>query len=186
MKLLRTFTILSFSILLFACGDNSAVEANENEAAEEATMKEETTLKNAVDIDLSQYDLAASISIPDESKGKAEVSLTDAGSIVIKVGTNFNLDIQAYGISVAEKKDELASDLVYEIEYIEESENSILYKKSIKDSDITPEYHFFLNKEIDGDIVEVKNGLEEFFSQKAVEKMMQSANSLKANNANPS
>ncbi len=181
MKLIKPFCILSLSIFLFACGDNPTAESNEDEATEQIESTEEEALSNMTSIDLSEYDLAASISIPDESKGRAEVNATDWGSIAIKVGAKYNLDILPFGISVAEKKEELASDLVYEIEYIEETESSILYKKTIKDSEIEAEYHFFLTKEIDGDIVEVKNGAEESFSQRAIEKMMQSANSLKAN-----
>ena len=70
---------------------------------------------------------------------------------------------------------------MYSIEYIEETPEKLLCKKTIKDSDIDPEYHFYLTKDLNGEPFSVQS-LNKVYKQKWVEKMIVSAESLTANN----
>lgn len=177
MKTKNLLLIIGLAILLAACGGNTE---NKTEA-----KKAET--KNSTEVDYSQmqkvslmeYNIPAEIYIPNESKGKAMITESASGGVEIKVGDRFGIEVVPFGLSKDEFKAELENDLVYSIEYLEEDEQSILYKKSIKDSDIAPEYHFFLETEINGDLYEVKSLNEMEFNESAAGEMLKSAKSLK-------
>lgn len=181
MRTLR-ISLFTLSILsLIACGGEASKEAGSEEdtMTDEAAMEGEDNYDQMTKVNLSDYDIAASIYIPDESKGKSEIQATDWGSITINVGKNFGIELVPFGMSIEEKKAELDGDLVYTVEYLEETPESIYYTKTIRDSDMEPEYHFFSNKEIEGDIIEVKNIEDGMFKKTAIELMMKSARSLK-------
>lgn len=182
---MKTIKYLGFATLLLsliACGGNTSTE---KENSEETISQEAGTEKNDLtgmhQVDLSAYNLNASMYVPDDSKGKTTIATSSWGSIEISNGNTFALEIVPFGMSLAEKKEELAGDLVYTIEYLKENDQLIVYKKSIKDSETEAEYHFFMNVEIDGEIVEIKNSMEGSFSQRNIEKMVESARSLTPN-----
>ena len=173
MKLLNNLILATVVTLAFACGSGSTNESESDNASESKAATE-----GIKQIELSEYELNAQISVPDDSKGKAEVIATDWGSIEINVADWYGIEIVPYGITIAEKKAELTSDLVYSIDYLVEDENLILYKKTIADSDVDPEFHFFMTTEIDGELVEVKSSADKTFTKKQVEKMINSAKTL--------
>ena len=176
MKKIISIAVLGLSLFLTACENSSP--SNEAEESTE-TVETSTPAANMEAIDLSEYDLPATISIPDASKGKAEVIMTDWGSVEIRVGSRYGIELVPFGMSVADIKGELESDLVYEINFLEATDNLLFYEKQIKDSDIDPEYHFFYTAEMEGDIVEIKS-LGEAYSKGAVEAMIASARSFEA------
>lgn len=173
MKLLNQLIIVTAVSLAFACGNGST-----NESEGEKLSENNVETEGMKQVDLSEYELNASISIPDDSKGKAEIISTDWGSIEINVSDWYSIEIVPYGISIAEKKAELASDLVYSVEYLTEEENLILYKKTIAESDVDPEFHFFMTTEVDGELVEVKSAGDKAFTKKQIETMISSAKTL--------
>ena len=173
MKKLFPISVIAFSLLMIACNQttqNSADSANEatEQAADTEGMKS---------VDLSEYDIDANISLPDESKGEVDILATDWGSVEIRVGNRFGIEIVPYGMTVEEKKAEIEGDLVYQTNFIEESESLIVYERNIKDSEIEKEYHFFFNSESNGDLFEIKS-LDEKYSKSAIELMVQSAKSF--------
>jgi len=179
MKKIIPISAICIAMAFYSCNQSAYTENNEEGNTE--AQSESATTENSTEINLSDYDLNASISIPDESKGKAEISLTDWGSIEIRVGERFGIEIVPFGMTVEEKRAELEADLVYQTSYLDENENLLFYEKSIKESDIEMEYHFFYTTELDGDIVEIKS-LDNKFSKSAVESMIESAKSLKSIN----
>jgi len=160
--------------LAFACGD-SKTKQNEKKDLE---TKASAQLEGMKKIDLGEYQLSATISIPDDSKGKTEVVATDWGSIEIKVSDWFGIEVVPFGMSIIDKKTELKADLVYSIEYLTDEESLLFYKRTISGSEVDPEYHFFMTKEIDGDLVEVKSSGNQSFTKRQVEKMILSAKTL--------
>lgn len=178
MKTKNLLFIAGLAILLAACGGN-ANKQNETDA-ESKENSNETEYSQMQLVSLSEYNIPAEIYIPNESKGKAMINENPAGGVEIKVGDRFGIEVVPFGLTKAEVKEELDNDLVYSIEYLEEDAQSMLYKKSIKDSDIDPEFHFFLEAEINGDIYEVKSINEMGFKESAAKEMLKSARSLKA------
>jgi hypothetical protein len=178
MKIKNTLCILAVSTIMMACGGNQQKDATESNSETEGTENaSEMDLNTMAEVDLSDFDLNASIYIPDDSKGKPEINTTNFGSIQIVVGKDYGIEIVPFGLTVSEKKEELEGDLVYDIEYLSESDNSIYFKRTIKDSDVKAEFHFFMTKEINGDLIEIKS-LNQTYSERAIEKMIQSAKSL--------
>tara|TARA_R110000868_G_scaffold121081_5_gene321287 strand:+ start:55 stop:576 length:522 start_codon:yes stop_codon:yes gene_type:complete len=173
MRKLRLLSLFALIVLFSACGSGE----EKSSAKEEETLNE--NYNKMIQTDLSEYGLNATIYIPDESKGKAEISETSWGSINIEVGENFGLEIIPFGMSIEDKKIELQGDLVYNTEYIEQTENLLVFTKVIKDSDMEPEVHFFYVTKVDGEQVEVKNTKDRTFRKEAVDKMVESAKSLK-------
>ncbi|MEQ8625510.1 MAG: hypothetical protein RJQ00_03745 [Vicingaceae bacterium] len=173
MKLLNQLIIATVVSLAFACGNGST-----NESEDEKLSENNLQTEGMKQIDLSEYELNATISVPDESKGEAEVVATDWGSIVISISDWYGIEIVPFGISIEEKKAELTADLVYSVEYLTEEENLIMYKKTIAESDVDPEFHFFMTTEINGELVEVKSAGDQTFTKKQVEAMINSAKTL--------
>tara|TARA_B110000503_G_C7131325_1_gene406925 strand:+ start:1294 stop:1608 length:315 start_codon:yes stop_codon:yes gene_type:complete len=101
--------------------------------------------------------------------------------VTVEVSDKFGIDINPFGLKVSEKKEELNGDLVYTIEYIEDTADKIIYKKSITDNEeIEAEYQFYLTKSIGGELFSLQS-LPKVFSQKAIDKMILSAESVNAN-----
>ena len=177
MKKLQLFSLIISAFVLFSCGGNSIPTAEE-ESQEKAMTEDAEEMKDMEMIDLSEYDISASLYIPDANKGKPEFHATDWGSLELSVGKKYGIEIVPFGLTLDEKKGELEGDLVYKVEYLKEDPNYFIYKKSIADSDVEAEFHFFMNVELDGDVYEIKNLSDQPYSEKAIEKMIQSAASL--------
>lgn len=179
MKKIFSISLIGLALLFSACEGN-ADSNTEVEGTETNETTTESSEENLNAIDLGEYDLPGNISIPTDESGKAEISTTDWGSVEIRVGNRYGVELVPFGMSVDEVRAELESDLVYEINFIETTENLLFYEKKIKDSDIDAEYHFFYTTEFDGDILEIKS-LGESYSKSAVESMIVSAKSFAAN-----
>jgi|SRR5690554_442291 len=174
MKKLKITVLLLSSIVLFSCGNTADQSDKSTENQEEVASYEGMDL-----LDLTAYNIPLDIYIPSESKGNADVVETVNGSVEISIGKRFGIEIIPFGMSIAEQKEELEGDLVYSIKYLEEDDKIMLYEKSIADSGIDPEYHFFYHIEIDGESYSVKSITGRAFTKGAVKEMMQSATSLK-------
>lgn len=167
------------SLSLLACGGESKTTGDAAAAANEAAAKAD--YKGMELVNLSEFAVNANIQLPDQDKGALQIQNSTTESIEILVGDAFGIEIIPFGISVAEKQQELNDDLVYTIEYLEETPEKIVYRKTIKDSEIDPEYHFFITKEINGEPFSIKS-LNKAYTQKSIEKMVLSAESLTPQN----
>lgn len=171
MKIIKLSAIVFSAIFMLACsGNQKETEKTETESSSD--------YNNMIQVQLNEFGVDASMYIPDENKGKAEIEKTPYGSVEIRVGDNFGLEVVPFGQSKAEFKVELEGDLVYEVEYLEEDDHLLFYKRSIKDSDMEPEFHFFLEKKINGEIYEVKSLADMSFKENAVKEMLKSAKSI--------
>jgi hypothetical protein len=170
--------ILMASLFLFSCGGTTETKEESNNTEELSTESYE----GMTEVNLSEFGLEATIQIPDESKGKAEITETSFGSIQIVVGQNYGIEIVPFGLSIDEKKEELAGDLVYNVEYLTENPTLIEFKRTIKESDVEEEYHFFMSKELNGEVYEIKSISEMSFKKFALKSMVNSAKSLKMKN----
>lgn len=170
------------AITLAACGGDTPETKNDGKTNKTTVSekKSEDDMKGMHSVNLIDYDIDASLFIPDDSKGKAEFLMTDAGALTILVGNKYGIELMPYGLTVSEKKEELANDLVYTIEYLKDEPDLLVYKKTIADSEMEPDFHFFMNTTLGEDNYEIKS-LDNHYSKKAVEKMIQSARSLSAN-----
>lgn len=178
MKNLNKIIILGLTSVFMACGGPEETK----EESGDATSVEETTTEDLSGMDelaLDDFQLFGSIYLPNDKKPL--VVTTDWGSTEIRVGDYFGIEILSAGISVEEFKTQLAEDLVYTIEYIEDSENLIIYSKSIEGSDIKPEVHFFMNYEGNGELFEIRSVADESFTKPSIEKMVKSAKTFKLN-----
>jgi len=181
MKKLQFIGTLIIAISIVACGgDSKSTDTSSPETTESVETKAEN-YKGMELANLSDYGVEGSLQIPDKSKGPPKIQTSAIESIEIMVGDAFGIEVIPFGQTVAEKKAELDGDLVYSIEYVEETPEKILYKKTIKESDIDPEYHFYITKYLNGEPFSVQS-LNKVYKQKSVERMIVSAESLTANN----
>lgn len=164
---------LSLSLLtLFSCGGGEKETTTENEIV---------TIPGYVDLDLSEYGYELVIQIPGEDQGLPEISETSFGKIEIRVGKMFGIEIADGPGDFALLKSDLDGDLVYKSKILAEDSTHIIYEREIPDSGIETEYHFFYVANIkDRGRYEIQNLKDEFYSQTAIEKMVEAVKTLRA------
>lgn len=177
-KLILTAAISS-AFLFTACssGGGNAEAGTESDSLSTASEVVED-YSDMQEVDLSEYGMMASVFVP--KSGKVEMVETSWGSVEIMVGDKFGMEVVPFGFTIAEKKDELKQSSVFETEIIEDKDNYFLYKKTIPNSEIMEEYHFFLNQTIDGEIYEVKSMADLELKEAQARKVLKAAKSLKA------
>lgn len=177
MKKIKLIALFTLCVGLFACGGDAGKTEGSTTDSTEVAKKD---YKGMEKVDLSDYGMNADIYIPSSDNGKQEFRATERESLEIEVGQNYGIEIIPFGLSINEQKEELAGDLVYHVEYVEETPNKIIYKKTIKDNDIE-EIHFIINVEINGEPYTLKS-LNKSYKEKAIQKMVLSAESITAKN----
>ena len=99
-----------------------------------------------MEVDLNEFYVNATIMVPDESRGEQNIAMNDFGEIRIQVGT-------IYDVIIAEQIEgdlntfiqALSEDITYSNEVIEQGDDFVLFKSSIVDSHIDPEFSFLRN-----------------------------------------
>ena len=168
MKILLNILFLPALLFMVACnGDEDG--ANDNtwpEPPEEIVAY--------MPVDLSPNGLPMVIWIPDTLVGIPKVVVQPYGETEISVGDYYRISI-AVGADIALKRSDLAEDLLYKTEYIEDQPTYIMYKSALPDG--SQEFvHFYAVIEIDGTEYEIKDiddGTK--YPQIAVKRMMESA-----------
>lgn len=176
MKLYKLLPSTFLITILIACGSPS--EGNQEEQTTEA-IEETESYEGMREADLSEYGVMATIMVPAENKGKLEVEESSWGSIMIKVGDDFGLEVVPFGLTLDEARSELDQGGVYEIEIVEENEAYLLYRKSIPNAEVKDEFHFFMNAEINGEIYEIKSLADMELKEAKARKILKSAKSFK-------
>ncbi len=144
-------------------------------------------------VDMRDYDIAASIMIPDATAGigasfKPNVTYDEGGyKWTISVGRNFQLFIEDYGDNLY-RFEEFKKDLIkdnkktnyFEFHMLKEEKDVFVYSRKeksafIKDKKLT--YHIFAVKKINGIYYEIRNG-ERGDSKKVVDFMYHSIQSF--------
>lgn len=184
MKHLKSLLLPILMIFLFACGSGTGNTEGDTESTESAVEENMTEdYSDMREADLSEYGIMATIMTPPESKGMLEIEETSFGSVTVRVGDKFGIEIVPFGFTLDEAKAEMDQGGVYNIEILEEKENYILYKKSIPDEEVGEEYHVFMNAEIDGEVYEIKTLAELELKEAQARNILKAAKSFKAKEA---
>ncbi len=183
---LYSFMALVLALSLFSCGGASSDSEASEDGEDMAQSDFPRTLQNATKwVDLNDYYVNASIAIPDETQGESEIMVNDFGEIHVSVGEIYHVvfaemiegDLNTY-IST------LSEDLVYTNEIVDQGEDYVLYKSTIADSPMDPEFHFYATKTIDGIAFEIHDYNEEGgYAESITRRMLDSVNNLKSNNS---
>lgn len=177
---MRKIVYILASLLLMSitsCGDDKeAVENVQFEAKNNASK-----LKGFESLNLSEWGYNLSVKVPSaDMSGAAEVVLTERGTIEIKVGSSFGIEIM-YGEGDLELlKMDLKEDLVFSHEIIKEEENALIYSQDIPEAGVKTQNHFFYKATVGNDIFEVRELLDGNYSKGMIEKMLAAAKTLKA------
>lgn len=170
-------TILILPVFLIFAGCNG-----DDNATTEVT--EATIPSGWVELDLAQpgmhYGLPLLMNIPDENlaKGPSEIMEGPLGGTQVLAGNDFNLEIMAAPLSMAEKKEEIERNPVFKITYITDEPDVIFYKSEIPDTEIA-QYHFYLIKEVGSGKYGVENVKDMEYSETGVQRMIDAAKSLR-------
>ena len=171
-KLLFALLITPVLFIIPSCGGGE-----ENPIVDSSAM----LMPGHVWLNLSKYGMEVSVQIPDSTVGLAEVVHTNSGAVEITVGKNFGIAVLFGEGDIALLKEDLASDAVFKSEILIDEPGTLLYSRSIPDTEIEVQHHFFYTGNINNAIYEVKNLEMETYGKKAVEEMLKAAKTLKAN-----
>ena len=151
MKLNRFFSVLLVA-LLTACGGGGDREGSGEESSGSATPASElpdVLTRATTQLDLSEYFMPFELYVPDSTRGVPMIEETSFGEVSVHVGKTYHIII-AEGGDLAMKKADLEGDLTFTHEIVEEGADYILYKSTIKDSYLEPEFHFYAVKQVGG------------------------------------
>ena len=133
------------------------------------------------ELDLSDYFMPFSLYVPDSNRGIPDVIETGYGETIVRVGPAFNMII-AEGGNVANRKAEIADDLMYKNTIIEEGDGFIIFKSEIEGSFVDPEFHFYAVKNINGIDFEFKDNKDDGpFAESIARFMVESVNHITPN-----
>jgi len=171
------------AISLMACGSGAGNTEQEAADSSQVVRQEiEADYSQMQAVDLSDLGLMASIYAPNEEKGRLSMEESGYGSIILRLGERFGLEVVPFAMGIVEKRNELEQGTVYQIEVIEERKDYMLYRKFIPGSEVLQEYHLYLTKEINGELVAVKTLDDMELKEAQAREVLKSAQSLKAKN----
>lgn len=175
---LRLFLSAAILFSLAACnGGNGEGSDSETQDAAANNLPEILT-RATTTIDLEDQYLPFALYIPDSTRGVAMVEETSYGEVSVHVGSTFHIIIAAGG-DLAMKKADLEGDIMYTHEIVEEGDDYILYKSSIKDSYVKPEFHFYAVKAVGDETFEFHDFSDEGgYAETVANFMLQSVNHL--------
>ncbi len=156
------------AILFFAsCGNSKKDDAT-------------TTIPGMTELNLKINGNQLSIMVPDSTKGKCEVVEQSWGATEIKVGKDFQISITEGEGDIALTKSDISGNDVNKFKRFVKDEPKLLFWESqITD----PEFHFYTIVRPGNVSYVIEDIKGEIFSDKAVQSMVDAANSLKAKDA---
>lgn len=169
------FSIVALSIFA-SCGQSG--DAATTEEAEVVQDLPAVLVNGTSELDLSEYFMPFSMYVPDSNRGIPEVIETGYGETIVRVGPTFNMLI-AEGGDLANRKNEIANDLMYKNTIIEEGDGFMIFKSEIEGSFVDPEFHFYAVKTINGVQYEFKDNKDEGpFAESIARFMVESVNHI--------
>jgi hypothetical protein len=166
----RFFFLAILLILVSSCGNSTD---SENQQSKGNTV-----------VDLSDggayYGLNLLMDVPDTTGKNNSIIMNEGmyGGIRLNCGKNFDLEVGLYDGNLKLKKEELESDKIFKVSYILEDSYGFVYKKHVDNTNIE-QYHFFVNKTIDGVSYFIENSKDEDFTKEQVELMFEYAQTLR-------
>jgi len=168
MKKLFLSLVVSAVIVLCSCGGETTVEKPQ------AGMME---------LDLTPQGLPISITIPDSSKGKMDITVKSSGATEIKVGKTFAISISEGEGDITLMKSDIAGNDVNKFKrYVVDEPTSILWESAITDAS---EFHFYTVVKAGEKSYLVEDIKGEMFSEEATKKMLESAKGIKVKEGAP-
>lgn len=148
MKKIHLLSIAIIAFIAVSCGDGTQADSQVTEETAIETLPA-SLARGTMLLDLDDYFMPFSLYVPDSNRGIPNIIETGYGETEIEVGSTFHI-VVAEGGSVADKKASLAEDLMYTNEILEEGADFMLYKSTIQDSHLEPEFHFYAVKKVNG------------------------------------
>jgi hypothetical protein len=171
MKKFKLLVTILLTSIVVACGGSSNDETGTQDG--ESVVSYEGMTK----LDLREHGFEGTIYIPNDDFGQPIIERTNWGSVMIKVGERFGIELQQEPLSYDMFMSELMEDQVYETEFLEQTPPLLFWKNSIPDSGIEPEYHFFYTYSKEGFNVSISSFQSEQYTESAIKKMITSAKS---------
>lgn len=163
MKKALLLLVISTSLIYVGC-DNSKKE-------EVVTVK-----PGMMELNLKVNGNSLSITVPDSSIGKLEMTEQSWGATEIKVGKHFQISISEGQGDIALKKSDISGDEINKFKrYIKEEPNTLFWESAITE----PEFHFYTVEKVGPVFYLIEDIKEEHFTEKDVQQMLESAKSLK-------
>jgi len=185
------FALFSFLIILISCTEKENVNSTES-----------INIFDFKPLNLEKHEIPATIFLPDETfniGASTEVEVIhEEGDFKwdIAIGPNFKFKIDDWGDDrqiLEAEKDKLKAIDFYNITFIKNTDNKIIYKRELKVDGSTKAskkvgtehitYHIFEMKEINGIVYVLKNN-DEGSSKKIVDLLDKSFETFKSNNQN--
>jgi len=171
-RALYLITLIAATTFL-ACGE-SEVEKFSDEV-------KTTSLKGLEELSLTDYGYDLSIMVPrSDMNGAAEVSLTGRGTLEIVIGLDYGVEIMFGDGDIGLLKTDLEENLVFKSEIVKEEKNALIYTQDIPDSGVKIQNHFMYRAEVGLNIYEVKDIAGREYGSGMIEKMLESAKTIKA------
>lgn len=163
MKKALLLLVLSTILIHVGCDDSKKGEA--------ATVK-----PGMMDLNLKVNGNALTITVPDSSIGRLEMTEQSWGATEIKVGKHFQISISEGQGDIALKKSDISGDEINKFKrYLKEDPNTLFWESAITE----PEFHFYTVEKVGPVFYLIENIKEEHFTEKDVQQMLESAKSLK-------
>jgi hypothetical protein len=161
----KALLLMALSAILVNAGcDNSKKE-------EVATVK-----PGMMDLNLKVNGNSLTITVPDSSIARLEITEQSWGATEIKVGKHFQISISEGQGDIALKKSDISGDEINKFRrYLKEEPNTLFWESSITE----PEFHFYTVEKVGPVFYLIENIKEEHFTEKDIQQMLESAKSLK-------
>jgi hypothetical protein len=145
--------------------------------------KEETAkIPGMMEVDLSPYGIQATMMIPDSTKGIADIQAQSYG-VEIKVGKSYQILVKEGDEDIELKKSDIKSNEVFKLKrYVKEEPTLLFYEVALPDAE-QGQYHFFAIVKAGNSTYIVEDIQEEAFTEKDIERMVESAKSIKPKEA---
>ncbi len=162
------------TLTLVSCG-GSETDAVKGEA------EKVVSTKGLEPLNLTEYGYDLSIMVPKaDLNGAADVTLTERGTLEIVIGTDYGLEIMFGEGDIELLKTDLKEDLVFTAEIISEEKNALVYTQDIPDSGVKIQNHFMYKAVVGENTYEIRDLVANEYGLGMVEKMLESAKTIKA------
>lgn len=170
-KAIYLLTIIT-TLTISACGGGETENVSEK--------KVEVSLKGLEELNLTEYGFDLIIMVPKaDINGVAEVALTERGTLEIVIGLDYGLEIMFGEGDIELLKQDLKQDLVFNSEILKEEKNVLIYTQDIPDSGVKTQNHFMYKAVVGSEIYEVRDIVAREFGSGMIEKMLESAKTIK-------
>jgi hypothetical protein len=161
------FAVVVAAVTLESCG---AKKSEETKVEAPAGM---------ITLDLSKYGKPFTIFVPDSTTSRLEITEQSWGALEIRAGKNFQISITEDPGDIELRKSDIKGDEINKFKsYVVEEPNTIMWESEIT----KPEFHFYTIQKIGNSTYvfeDIKSTESEPFSKDAIQKMLDSAKSIK-------